>query len=310
MTETVLQFVIVIKQGGRKKNLKIFYMNIIKQIESSLKAINQARFQDLMNHLLHIRGYKFIGAPGSVVAKEKTRKGSPDSFFENGDKYIFAEYTTQERLENSKTFLEKLLKDIEHCFDEKKTGIGIKNIGQIILACTEKITPEDFQQLKEKVEAYNSETKLEVYDIQNLPMHIYDFPGLSEQYLGVQIIKGEIYNLPDFLIKTTKGLQPSLINEFVGREDELKKSIENLQNADILLLSGVAGVGKTKLGIALLEEFSKTEFIPIVIQSSAVPLWDDFINLFQNGKYFFRFSFLPRVFKILYSTTSFIKTSI
>jgi hypothetical protein len=102
-------------------------MNFIKQIEASLKAINQARFQDLINHLLHIQGYKFIGAPGSVVAKEKTSRGAPDSFFENGDKYVFVECTTQEKLGNSKTFLEKLLKDVAHCFDKEKAGIDTDN---------------------------------------------------------------------------------------------------------------------------------------------------------------------------------------
>ena len=55
-------------------------MNFIKQIEVALIAINQARFQDLINHFLHIQGATFIGAPGSVVAKEKTSKGAPDSW--------------------------------------------------------------------------------------------------------------------------------------------------------------------------------------------------------------------------------------
>src|SRR5690606_11927027 len=109
-------------------------------------------------------------------------------------------------------------------------------------------------------------------------------PGLSEQYLGVTIIKGEIHNLADFLTKTTKGLQPSLVNKFVGRENELEQSLSHLENVDVLLLTGAAGVGKSKLAVSILEEFAKQHYIPIVIQSSAVPLWDDFVNLFQNGK--------------------------
>lgn len=258
-------------------------MNFIKQIEVALIAINQARFQDLINHLLHIQGNTFIGAPGSVVAKEKTSKGAPDSFFVKGEKYIFVEYTTKDKLDGVKTFFEKLEKDIEHCFDEKKTNIKSEDIEKVILACTSKIDANQYNILKKKVKSYNTNTDLEVLDIQNLPLHIYDFPGLSEQYLGVEIIKGEIYNLPDFLIKTTKGLQPSLINDFVAREDELKECLEYIKNIDILLLSGSAGVGKSKLAVKILED-SKENYIPIVIQSSAVPLWDDFVHLFQNSK--------------------------
>lgn len=258
-------------------------MNFIKQIEVELTAINQARFQDLINHLLHIQGNTYIGAPGSVVAKEKTSKGAPDSFFVKGNKYIFVECTTKDKLDGVKTFIDKLEKDIEHCFDEEKTGIKKDDIEKVILACTSKISADEYSRLKKKVKDYDSESGLEILDIQNLPMHIYDFPGLSEQYLGVEIIKGEIYNLPDFLIKTTKGLQPSLMNDFVARENELIESLEHIKNVDILLLSGSAGVGKSKLAVKILEE-SKDSYIPIVIQSSAVPLWDDFVHLFQNGK--------------------------
>ncbi|NJO24902.1 MAG: hypothetical protein HC867_02595 [Bacteroidia bacterium] len=221
-------------------------MSIIKQIEFALKSINQARFQDLINHLLHVQGYKFIGAPGSVIAKEKTSKGSPDAFFEAENKYVFLECTTQQKLGESKSFIEKLLNDIENCFDTKKTKISKSKIELVILACTEKISASEFDSLKEKVYEHNSDTKLELYTIQNLPMYIYDFPGLSGQYLGVEIVKGEIYNLPDFLLKTTKGLQPSLTNDFIGREGELKKAVEYLTTADILLLTGASGVGKSK----------------------------------------------------------------
>lgn len=97
-------------------------MNFIKQIEAGLLAINQARFQDLINHLLHVQGRTFIAAPGSVVAKEKTSKGAPDSFFSDKGKFCFVECTTMERIGESKMFFNKLLKDVYHCFDESKTG--------------------------------------------------------------------------------------------------------------------------------------------------------------------------------------------
>lgn len=144
-----------------------------------------------------------------------------------------------------------MFKDIEHCFNEEKTGIKKELVGRVILACTDKITPKDFDELKGRVLQHNANAALEVYDIQNLPMYIYDFPGLSEQYVGVEIVKGEIYNLPDFLNKTTKGLQPSLTNHFIGREKEITEALEHLNYVDILLLSGAAGVGKSKLAVKL-----------------------------------------------------------
>lgn len=259
-------------------------MNTITQIENALQAISPASFQNLINHLLYLQGNKFVGAPGAVVGKEKTSKGAPDAFFVNEGKYIFVECTTKERLGKSKSFFEKLLKDIEHCFKEKKTSINKNNIEKVILAFTETISTEEYTQLKEKTFTFNPETQFEILNIQNLPLHIFDFPKLASEYLSIEIVKGDIFTLEDFLIKSTKGLQPSLTNEFIGREEELKKCIAALKNCDKLLLSGGAGVGKSKLAVKILEELSKEGYTPIVIQSSAVPLWDDFKYLFQPAK--------------------------
>lgn len=259
-------------------------MNTITQIENALKAINQASFQTLVNHLLYLQGNKFIGAPGAVVGKEKTSKGTPDSFFVNEDKYIFVECTTKERLGESKSFFDKLSKDVDHCFKEDITTIEKEKIEKVILACNEKISAEEHNLLNTKVKSYNPGTKFEVLNIQNLPLLIFDIPKLAEEYLSIQIVKGDIYTLEEFLLKTEKGLQPSLTNEFIGREDELKNSIEALKKYDILLLSGGAGVGKSKLAVKILEELSRNNYVPIVIQSSGVSLWDDYQHLFLPGK--------------------------
>lgn len=261
-----------------------FKMNTITQIENALKAINQASFQTLINHLLYLQGKKFVGAPGAVAGKEKTSKGTPDSFFVDDDKYTFVECTTKERIGESKSFFEKLSKDVDHCFKEGITKIRKKKIEKVILACNEKISAKEYNLLNTKVKSYNSDAKLDVLNIQNLPLLIYDIPKLAEEYLNIQIVKGDIYTLEQFLSKTEKGLQPSLTNEFIGREDELKNSIEALKKYDILLLSGGAGVGKSKLAVKILEELSKDNYVTIVIQSSGVSLWDDYQHLFLPGK--------------------------
>ena len=96
-------------------------MDIITSIENALKSINEAKFQKMINHLLIQQGYKFILSPGSVVGKEKTRKGTPDSFFENDKGYVFVECTTKRNA--GKSLFNKLSKDIDHCFNEDVTKI-------------------------------------------------------------------------------------------------------------------------------------------------------------------------------------------
>lgn len=259
-------------------------MNTTTQIENALKAINQASFQTLINHLLYLQGNKYVGAPGASIGKEKTSKGTPDSYFVNKDKYIFVECTTQEKVGKSKSFFDKLSKDIDHCFKEDETTISKEKIEKVILACNEKVSVEEFNLLKEKVKSYNTNTEFELITIQRLSYDLFEFPKLTSEYLNIQIVKGDIYSLKEFLLKTEKGLQPSLTNKFIGRKDELKNCLEALEKYDILFLSGGAGVGKSKLAVQILEELEKQDYIPIVIQSSGVSLWDDYQHLFSKGK--------------------------
>jgi hypothetical protein len=52
-------------------------------IEKYLQAVGQATFQKMMNHLLHLEGYKFLGSPGSVTGKNNT--SNDDLPFINAD---------------------------------------------------------------------------------------------------------------------------------------------------------------------------------------------------------------------------------
>lgn len=259
-------------------------MNTITQIENALKSINQAKFQILVNHLLYLKGYKYIGAPGASVGKEKTSKGTPDSYFVENNNFIFVECTTQEKIGKSKSFFNKLSEDIDHCFNQEQTRISKDKIVKVILACNEKVNPKEFDLLQEKIKLHNSETKFELITIQSLSFDLFEFPKLIDEYLNIQVVKGDINTLDDFLLKTEKGLQPSLTNKFIGREQELQNCFKALEQKDILFLSGSAGVGKSKLAVKILEDLSKEEYIPIVIQSSTVPLWEDFKHLFSSGK--------------------------
>ncbi|MBY0425660.1 MAG: hypothetical protein K2Q22_08500, partial [Cytophagales bacterium] len=117
-------------------------------IEQHLKAIEEGAFQKMINHLLCLEGYKFIGSPGSVIGKSKTSKGSPDSFFDVKDGFIFCEITTQEKLTGGTLFIKKLIKDIDHCFDEAVTGISKDKIVKVILAFNDELIPSEFELLK------------------------------------------------------------------------------------------------------------------------------------------------------------------
>ena len=260
-------------------------------IEKYLLAIDQATFQKMMNHLLHLEGYKFIGSPGSVIGKNKTSKGSPDSFFEDGDNYAFCELTTQEKLTTGESFFNKLKKDIEHCFDVGTTGIAKNKVLKIILAFNQDISPKEHNELKDQVKGHNANAKLEIYSIQEIPFRLVYYPGLADKYIpGVKTTKGTFYTLPDFLKTTERGLQPSLTNPFAGREEEIKQAKECLLSNDILIITGSQGVGKSKLAVHLAEVYeNEVGYEPRVIASSPVPLWEDLNTFILLSKKYFIF---------------------
>lgn len=260
-------------------------------IEKYLLGVDQATFQKLMNHLLHLEGYKFLGSPGSVVGKNKTSKGSPDSFFEENDKFVFCEFTTQKRLESGQTFFKKLEKDIDHCFNTSVTEVNKSDISKVILGFTEKLKANELKKLKEKVNKHNSNAQLIIYSIQEIPFRLVYYPGLADKYIaGVKTTKGTFYTLPDFLKTTEKGLQPSLTNPFLGREEEIKQAKEYLLTNDILVITGGQGVGKSKIAVQLAEIFEKElSFEPRVIASSPVPVWEDLNNFILPNKNYFIF---------------------
>ena len=89
------------------------------QIENALDRINGDIFQEFCNHYLYLKlNPNTITPIGSVIGKEKSRKGIPDSYFTSVDnELIFAEYTTREILEKGQSFYNKLKSDIENCYD-------------------------------------------------------------------------------------------------------------------------------------------------------------------------------------------------
>ena len=56
-------------------------MDISALIEKELETINESDFQKLCFDFINFKYYTFISAPGAVVSKNKTSKGTPDGYF-------------------------------------------------------------------------------------------------------------------------------------------------------------------------------------------------------------------------------------
>jgi hypothetical protein len=218
-------------------------MSKIEQIEAELKSIDQAKFQKLCDHYFYYRGFD-VKSFGSVIGKNKTRKGTPDSYIllPNGN-YIFIEYSTKED-----ALGDKFLKDLDSCFDSKKTKIPVSQIEKICFCYNSKLSPDEVNKIVKKCSLSNCEP--EFIDIDKLKYAIYDYPTLGKEYLTINPDSEQILIINDWLKDYSRGnFATPLTNKLFFQEQNIEEALNYLQNNSIVIVTGKAGLGKTRFTI-------------------------------------------------------------
>lgn len=230
--------------------------NYLKQeIESKLLIMGGAEFQSLCDSMLyHIyhESLSIYTRIGHQLCKSKTISGTPDTFFylkNNG--IVFVEATTK-----SANIIQKLEGDILSCIDKAKIDVGTFSVDRIILCYNNRIDANAMIKLQELVKG---DIIIEHYGIDRIVETIlYYQPWLAEN-LNLSVNKPGVYSLDKFIecynVSALKFSSP-LHTKFVCREDEFAEMEKKLNEKDILLVEGDAGIGKTKLVV----EFLKRRF--------------------------------------------------
>ncbi|KFN39775.1 MAG: hypothetical protein JU82_05895 [Sulfuricurvum sp. MLSB] len=247
-------------------------MSKINQIEKKLQEIDATKFHKLLDAYLSKKFSCSVHSNGTKLGENKPSKGTPDSYaiLQNGQ-YLFMEYTTQKT-----GITEKFLKDLEKCFDEKKTGIPSNQIDKIILACNSDLNTQDTKQFSDYCKQKNVECEfLGNSFIANELFNTY--ASIAKEFLNVSIDTGQILDYDDF-IKTydTNKYSTSLSTSLQHRENEIEKFHKCLEETVITLITGVAGVGKTKLALESCKTYaSEKGFIFKAILNRGANIFDD-----------------------------------
>ncbi len=259
----------------------------IIEIENALTRINGDIFQEFCNHFLYLKlNPNTITPIGSVIGKEKSRKGIPDSYFTNAvNELIFAEYTTRERLEKGQSFYNKLKSDITNCFDTSKTNLKKEEINRVILCFTERIKPDEKKNLEELCKKHNPRCILDLKGIRDLAFAVLDFPILGI-YIDIKVGTGQIQEPSEFIANYEKNkISTPLSNIFWGRNKEIENGLNYLEINDLLLVHGAPGTGKSKYAIELAKLFSdKKEFCFLCIGNKGIPIWEDLKTIIRADK--------------------------
>lgn len=256
---------------------------MITLIEQKLSSCNPDKFANLCRLYLSYK-YEIINSTGFVLGKEKSKKGTPDNFIPIKDFYIFNEITTT----GIKGLIPKLKQDIEHCFNQADVPSG--KILKIILICNDKITTAIQEELNQHKKSFSSSVGLEVIGIDALATIIFkEYPSLAKE-LGLAIDTGQILEVDEFVSQYQKSkFSTPLSNHFFNRDKELIEGGSLIQNNDILIISGQAGVGKTKFSLELVKEFKKNNSdckAKYIRANGILDIWEDLkIQIIKEKKY-------------------------
>lgn len=258
----------------------------LQLIEDKLKQINSAKFQNLCDTYLTLREREFssIERTGSQFGKEKTIKGTPDSFIWLSDnKLAYVEHTTQ-----ASSLPNKIIEDINKCLDKSVTKVNPKKIYKIIICFNNRLSIEE--EIKIQQHAKEQNIHLDLIGIDTLALEILSkHLILAREFLDIKLETGQIQTLQGFVREynnKANQLSTPLDNKFFHRSNELKHFKEILKDTDLIVISGAPGVGKTKIGLELVEQFLRENphYNSFVIVKKDIDIYEDLKIQLQKDK--------------------------
>lgn len=257
-------------------------MSKINIIQNAIKELEGGSFQKLFDEYLY-RKYKLknIQTLGVQEGTNKTTKGTPDSFVtdENG-KYILIMYGTVETGGYS-----KIKQDIYSCFNKDKLQLEESKISKIICAYSStNIHVDQLEELRniiEGVEIITIGLSTISYDL------LVNYPFLAAEYLNIPIDTQQIYSREDFIqVYDKNGMNAPLDMDFYYRADEKQELHTLINTSQITLITGRAGVGKTRLVLEVCKQFEKQGWNIVCVKNNGQLLYNDIrYYISDEGKY-------------------------
>lgn len=260
-------------------------MATITTIKNKISLLDAGSFQILCDSYLSKEGYPSIVALGTQAGTQKTTRGTPDTYFRlRNDKYVFVEYTTQKD-----GLIEKIRSDIKKCLDTNVTKINTEDIAEIIYCHTSSnISPQYDKEFHDTCSQHG--IMLTIIGIDRLSEDLCSkYQTLAKEHLSVTIDTEQIQTRDEFVRRyDANSLSAPLDIPFLFRENEIKQIEEIYKNVDVVILSGPAGTGKTKLALQYAQMHGeKTEAFVYCVRDRSLPIHDDLCMYLETpGKYF------------------------
>ena len=257
-------------------------MSKLTEVKHQIDQLDGGAFQNLCDAYLYCRGYRSVYSLGMKTGTNKTAKGNPDTYYLNADgKYVFVMYTVQQT-----DFFKKSLEDIAKCLDPEKTGLAADQVAEIILCYTYgRLLAGEHQALQKYCSDRN--VLLTMIGLDELGNDIYfRYPQIARDHLGIKIDSGQIMTMDVFLTNhDANKLSAPLNTPFMFRDKEVQEAKKSLSESNILILSGPAGTGKTRLALKLCSEYANSKnYNALCVKSNSLEIYEDLITSIENDK--------------------------
>ena len=261
-------------------------MATITEIKRKILELSPASFQDLGDALLKKHRHGTLHSLGIQPGTENTTKGTPDSYFrqENG-KYVLVEYTTQQ-----KGLFQKLRQDIIKCLDPSKTDLPIESVAEIICCHTSSnLKAGNDKKLHDLCEERG--VTLTLWGIDEIANQIREYyPSLAKDYLRLNISSNQILSAEEFVAQYDRNRMLAPLNTaFLYRENEKTEIMNALDKASIVVVTGKAGVGKTRLVLETVLEVANVKgYTLLCVKNNNLSLYEDLLSATEQvGSYLF-----------------------
>jgi hypothetical protein len=227
----------------------------LKLIEQQLLSIDSAGFQNLCDIYLAYREQEILSLHrlGSQLGKQKTVKGTPDTFFRLSDGSLrYVEFTTK-----TDGLVTKIKEDINKCLDQSITGVPTSEIEKLIICFNSRLDAEEETVISQY--AISKNIRIELIGLDWLALEIYSkYLILAKDILGIPLDTGQLLPLQNFIEEYNNKagkLSTPLDNIFLHRKEELAEIENILAVNDLVIISGFPGVGKTKIALESINKF-------------------------------------------------------
>ena len=283
--QTTIQ--IILKCAKRRKIEKgNGIMANITDIKRRILELAPGPFQEFCDTLIHKNEYGTINGLGMQAGTGNTTIGNPDTYVRKSNgKYIAVAYTIQQS-----NIYNKLKEDIDKALDPSKTGLENTEIEEIICCYTSSnLSAGDNKKLHDYCDKQG--VILTLWGIDEISNQVHNrFRSMASDFLGLSIDTNQILSVEDFIRQYDANEMLAPLNtSFLHRKKEKEALIEKISENSVVVVTGRAGVGKTRLVLEAVREFAtKEDYKLLCVKNNNLPLFKDLVASTEvKGKYLF-----------------------